>query len=396
MKNRQLTVVVILLAFAFLLHLATRERPADQVDPSALYAKPLEKPVVVGDVKGIRVYKGKSPEAGLEFRRSGEIWITPTRFDAAVQKAKVERIVEEINLMEGEVRADSPDLLSQFMLGEREGIHVGLFGEGSAEIEHVILGKRGSDYRSAFARRAANAKAFYVANNPLSALNVYTDAVEADLSVDPFLDKTALSVSEDLAKIEIRATGEVIVAEYVTETTAEAEARRKGTEPVEFRKYWTVTSPKGFDADPAKIDAYAKAAKSVTARDLESPQAAAGRDHGTVSVSLVTVNGKERKLLFGSRAGSDFPLKVAGGGKDFYLVAEYEYNKVVKALSDFAKEKPATPPPAPVPTPAPAPAPDREKKAEPEKAPAAEPAKGSAPDGAKVPAPEPAKGPEKH
>lgn len=394
--NRQLTVVVALLSAALLLHFATRERADGPIeDPAALFAKLLPKPVVMTDVQAISVHKGREADSGLEFRRSGEIWIAPQRFDAAVLKAKVERIAEEVNAMEGEMRSDSADLLGQYMLGEREGIHFVFYGQGSAEIEHVIVGKRGSDYRSSFARRAAETKAYYVANNPLSSVNVYTDAVEASLSIDPFLDKTALSMSEDLAKIEIRATGEVIVAEYLTETTAEAEARRVGTAPVELRKYWAITSPKGFEYESSKIEAYARAVRSVTARDLEDPAKAAARDHGTVSVTLVAVNGRERKLLFAAREGSDFPLKVEGGGKDFYLLADYEYNKAVKALSDFAKEKPAT---APVPEPAPVVVPEPAPAVAPEPAPAVVPAPAPVvvpePAPAPVAQPEPAPAPE--
>ncbi len=351
--NRQIVVVLCLLLAAVGLHLATRERPEAPVDsPEALVQKMLPKAVALPDVREIRVFKGKEPDGGLLFRRSGEIWVAPRKWDAACLKAKIEALVEEVNKMEGQVRAEEKELLPQFMLGDREAVHLAFFGQNSAEIEHVLLGKKGGDYRSAFARRSVDTKAWHVGNNPLSALGVYTDAVEATLDHASFLDKIALSLSEDLTRIEIRATGEVIVAEYLTESTAEAEARRVGTAPVELRKYWAITKPAGFAYDSAKIENYARSVKSVNARDLEDPAVAAGRDHGTASVELRTVNGKIAKLRFASRSGSDFPLRVEGGGKDCYLLYESEYNRIVKSLSDFAKEKPPEPPKVPAATPA--------------------------------------------
>jgi hypothetical protein len=284
MSKNQIIVIVILLASALLLNLITKEDHTP-VEMKILFERVVSSVIDETTIDEIEIYKGKDlPEKTL-FRRSGEVWIYPDKFNSPLMKQKITDLVKTLNSMEGQVRSEDPNLVGEYMLGERESIHL-VFNKGGQPLLHLLMGMKGSGWQTCFVRQKDSGKVYFVDNsNPLAKLGVYTRAVDGTIDGNTFVDKNLMTMREELKKVTLKTADREICVELVEEALPQ-----EGTKPVEIKKRWTLPSHPDLQADEKKIAEWVGGLKSLWVQDYIDPALKDSYQLGTMTVTLEGAN----------------------------------------------------------------------------------------------------------
>lgn len=129
----------------------------------------------------------------LERREAG--WVLTSRGDAPADAQRVERLLESLEGLVGEVRADDPGLLPEFQLSGDGVIRLALHAAEAAPLV-LLVGKRGPRSNRSFVRPEGDDRA-WLAHGPLhSALGIHGRG-DAPLNTDHFLDLHLFRVEAD-------------------------------------------------------------------------------------------------------------------------------------------------------------------------------------------------------
>ena len=112
-------------------------------------------------ISGVDLYQGSRPDQVLSLRRQGDSWQVPSYFDAPVRPSRIASLLEEIDSLEGELRADRAELLGEFDLEEQQALHLRVYTDDDTEPAlHLLAGKSGR--RSGFVRLLDDSRVYNV------------------------------------------------------------------------------------------------------------------------------------------------------------------------------------------------------------------------------------------
>ena len=115
----------------------------------------------VETISGVDLYQGSQPEQVLSLRRQGDGWQVPSYFNAPVRPARIESLLEQIDGLEGELRADRAELVSEFDLEEEQALHLRVYTDDETEPAlHLLAGRGGR--RSGFVRLLDDSRVYNV------------------------------------------------------------------------------------------------------------------------------------------------------------------------------------------------------------------------------------------
>jgi hypothetical protein len=174
MKFKKLIILLVVLAGLLSLSLLKKAMDA-QNSPELKKEEVTESP-----------FKGLSPafiskiivragdEAGVEIKKdsSGEWWIEiPVR--ARAQKPVIEKLIENLSSVKGELRADSKELLKDFSISDEEAVHVILSSDGDKEMAHAVVSRIRPNGSQNFIRAGGSNRVFITSEDILSSLSLY-------------------------------------------------------------------------------------------------------------------------------------------------------------------------------------------------------------------------------
>lgn len=181
------------------------------------------------NVSHIEVYKQVGEDKiELQLAKQGEQWTIPTKFNAKAKEYSVNRIINDILEMSGNVRSSDPKHFEMFKVSEEQGVHVILRDEGENNLANLIIGKKGDSYNSGFVRIAGYDKIYSVDKNILSSLSI---SGEPD-TLSRFNDKALVDMQavkldkNELQIVALVANGREMVLENVEKEVDEADTTK--------------------------------------------------------------------------------------------------------------------------------------------------------------------------
>jgi hypothetical protein len=97
--------------------------------------------VDAGAVQSIKAWVGAIPDTTVELTRSGDGWVVASRWNWKAKSDLVDRLVEDLKGLSGELRSSSADVLPDYQIDDDNGLHLVGTGAGGTEMFHLIVGK---------------------------------------------------------------------------------------------------------------------------------------------------------------------------------------------------------------------------------------------------------------
>jgi len=167
--------------------------------------------IVIGvakeDVKEIEVYKQTTEEepVRLVFVNQEDQWRVSSKFHAKAQKDRLDKILDEILEMTGNIRSTEIKHHEEFQITDELGVHVILKDEAQKPLANLIIGKRAEDYNQGFVRFTGREKVYSVDKNLLSTFNINGDIdTLSQFKSSYFVDLQAVEKDQaDLEKVTV-------------------------------------------------------------------------------------------------------------------------------------------------------------------------------------------------
>jgi len=201
--RREITIAVVVLAVLAALAAWQRwPREAAPVGPVAVFADGTPAP---DEVAAIELWQEGPDGARATLQRRGDRWSLATRDRAPVDPERVQRLLDAVDGLVGEVRVDDEALLPEFRLAGDGVIHLQL-RDAAGEIRlHLLVGKRGPASNRSFVRPDGDPRAWLAHAALHSSLGLH-GRNEPPLDPDFFLDLHLFRVEADDV-LAIRAEG---------------------------------------------------------------------------------------------------------------------------------------------------------------------------------------------
>ncbi len=255
-KQRQLYVLGGVFCVLLLLFFITKPRM------KTVNVDELQQNVVIGvsrdDVAAIDVYK-ETPggEIRMQFVKKDKQWYIPTRFNAKAREYSVNRIIDDMIEMTGRVRASDPKHFAAFQVGDDQGVHVILKDAAQKPLANLIVGKRGEDYNSGFARFADRDKIYAVDKNLLSSLAVYGELdTLSRFNDNSFVDLTAVKFDKkELEVVGLVSGGKDVLIRRVEKAAASSTSSDSAAAKKEY-EWVLLRGPRQIRLDQKEVDRF--------------------------------------------------------------------------------------------------------------------------------------------
>ena len=317
-------VILVILVAVVLLKNCSQETPRSLVEEYEL--KPLvPEGFLVSEVTQLELYSPKDEEKKVSLSKIENEWKITSKFDAPGDKEKINTFLEKIKHLEGELRSDSKEVLSDFELAEGQGIHISI-SRGKKPPVHLIVGKK-MGREDQFVRRENQSKVYVVHTNLNSEMEV--DGEDPPQS-SVWVEKTILDLDkEKVEKVTLKYPDKEIgfrkeKKEPISSSGADKE---EGESEPEGETVWRVAEgkvPAEFKED--KFERLLENLASLEADDVVDPQKYEewGLDRPGYSCEIELGDGKERKLIASRQ-------EISGPG---YAIAD-DNRKVVYEVSSY-------------------------------------------------------------
>lgn len=268
MKFRKLMIILIvfgcLLVLVFLKK-ATLNRNKSIIENVGLSSDVIELTKEFSDsfIGKIIIFKGDAPDKKIIFAKSdGGAWEMPERFGLRARPEAVAALIKEISGLKGETRADSEEVLKDFLIDDGQGVHIQLESQSGGVLTYLIVGFVKPSWNINFVRLHGSNQVVLVKKDILGRVNLYSK--DAVLDSNYFADYKVASF--DTAQVERLELGGVSLKKPLRMS----KPQRKEGEPAS----WDLKDiRKGYRVDSAKIDGYLQFVAGVYARDIIDPKA---------------------------------------------------------------------------------------------------------------------------
>ncbi len=232
----------------------------------------------------------KSGEEKLRLVKSEGFWRIPSKWNAKTDKGKAEGFLEQISVLSGELRSDSPEVLADYGIGDDKAFSVVFKGKEGVELGHFFIGTVKPGYDSSFLRENLSNKVYVVNKDIYGLLEIYGKPEEAAITVDNWLDRAVFNVDpEKVDTFEIkRVSGN---REDVTVNIRKVPDEEKG-----LMKWVSGGEEPIFDIDAQKIKDYLTGLNNSRCSDILDP---AGDIYGFEAPFLtITIGEGEAKAVY--------------------------------------------------------------------------------------------------
>jgi len=243
-------------------------------------------------VAKIAAYQDTAAEKRLVLEKSHGRWVMKSNFNAKAQEKQIEKLLETLKRMRGQLRSTKEELLSDFEIGEEETFHLVLYDEEGTELNHLLVGKKGPDWKSSFVRRSGESNVYLVNENLLTQFGVYGEG-ERELDFNRWTDLKVFNFTEkELTRMAINTPKRKRVFEKREETPEIREDTTEVQTPmlptIEYE--WVQTLPAFESLEERKITSLVRALANLQASEVVDPgqvqQYGLSKPHYTVELTL--------------------------------------------------------------------------------------------------------------
>ena len=257
----------------------------------------------VESITGFDLYQGSQPEQVLSLRRQGDGWQVASYFNAPVRPSRIESLLDQVDGLEGELRADRADLVSEFDLEEEQALHLRVYtGDETSPALHLLAG-RGAR-RSGFVRLLDDARVYNVDLNLHSMAGLWGETLGNPPAAETWLQLRPNNIpSEEVAAVELESPrGHFRFARVDAADPAEGEADAK--------RQWRAEAPDvDYKVNHQLLDRIAVALGTLRADDVVdgSNIAEYGLDDSVYRATLTVQAGDEAARQVAMRFGREVP-----------------------------------------------------------------------------------------
>jgi len=337
--------------FVLLLIIAIFTRPRD----ASVDFDEFVKNVVIGvskeDVSEIEIIKetGDETKAQMIFRKDeDDTWRILTRYNCKAKKSSIDRILDDLFGMTGDVRTDDPKHFDKFQIGDLQGIHLQLKDAAEKTMVNLIIGKRGEGIKTGFVRFSDKNKVYAVDKNILGSLGVYGSLD----TLSEFKDKSFVDLlvvdenKDDLKQVVLSANGKEMKMQKV-EREVEEMAPDSTLQTKKVHEWVLVKGKREIDLDQKEVDRFFREVAKIRVSEVVGYVGPFTdvRQYGlhkrpTHYILLTPEEGAQKNILFGKAYEKD-------KGHYMYLdwekhvckLAENNYKKIWKWINEPPKKK---------------------------------------------------------
>ena len=267
----------------------------------------------------------------IHLAKEGDQWIVKTQYGVRANEKTITPVLDKFNQLKGELRSDKKGLLSDYGIGDDEGVHVEL-RRGDAKDIHVIVGTKKAGYQNNFVR-FGGANAVYVVNeNLLGALGVRGEGEDQKLDSKKWVDKRLAHLEAD----DVVGVAVTLAVNGSEETVIDI--RKKS---VDGKKKWQSVKPYAFGLSAAKIKAMVEKFNNTYARDVIAPDVTGVFEAPGWTGTFTLEGDAPFKLVRGAKDSEEknYYVKQEGAGY-FYLVPVSTFDSREKQQGDIFASNP--------------------------------------------------------
>jgi len=320
----------------------------------------LAKPLDPGSVQKIKAWVGALPDSSVELSRNGDGWVVSSRYGWKGKKDLIDRLLEDVKGMRGELRSSSDAVLADYQIDDKKGMHLVGLGASGAEVFHVIVGKtsmRGGN----FVRRVGSNNVYLCEASLRSPFGLWGEEMKAP---DPkrWIELRVNETSrQDVDRIVLHdGTNETVLEKVfamaapdttkpkpapMSETTKADSTKKpeppKPAGPTLDRNNWTWKPDKAGPIDKGKADGILGTLSNLYATDVCDPKNADqyGLNPPKRSADLVLKDGKTVTFKFGNTIDAEKMVYMKIG--DAGLPAKIYQSTVERIFTKRSELKPS-------------------------------------------------------
>ena len=287
-------------------------------------------------VAGIKVYKQNFPDSGLSFTKKDGAWIISSYFGAPAKESEMEKLLTDINALQGEIRSVNPDLFADYEIADDVALHLEFNSSDDSEIAHLLIGKGVPQASRASFVRKFNTDTVYKANeNFLSRFAVWNAEPSKKMPAKRWAElKMANFDKEKAGKIELKLKKKNYLFEKQQEIVKE--------DTIETTKdVWKQVKPsKGKKLDEKAITGILNQISNFRGSEILGDDVL--KEHRLTKPSyianVITEDGVKSSFIFGAETDTTGNARYAmiEGKPYIYKVAKYGFESVF--VKPFEKE----------------------------------------------------------
>lgn len=187
-----LVVLGILVFFGVLKKINTVREEAQKEKAAESSVVVLLKDLATASVARIETYTGTDTENKFVLaKKEGDRWIVESHYNHPAKKYPIDNILKSVPSIQGELRSDSKDVLSDFKLKDDEAHHLVLYTKDNTALAHLLISPLRVKHNQNFLRLASSDEVLSTLNTDiLSHLGIW--AKDDSLSEKTFVDLQVL------------------------------------------------------------------------------------------------------------------------------------------------------------------------------------------------------------
>ena len=185
--KRLLPLVIILLALGILAVLFKRPPAPTQLAEEVGLERLVPQTLHADSMRGFDLYQGTRPQEVVRLRQRDGAWVVSSHFDTPGNSAKIQQLLTQLSTLQGELRADSIALLSDFQLTDEQALHLQVYTESPDKPALHLLAGKGSG-GNGFMRRAGEGRVYSVNLHLQNLAGLSSNTTDQALSAKPWLD----------------------------------------------------------------------------------------------------------------------------------------------------------------------------------------------------------------
>jgi hypothetical protein len=269
MEEKHLKIFAGVFIFLFIVYFATKPRH------TGVNIDEFVQSIIIGvsknDIKTVEVYKETTSEQPIQmvFNHNDDRWSISTHFNAKAQKSRMDRLLDDLLEMTGNVRSSEPKHFETYKISDEQGIHLLLKDEANKTLANLIIGKKADDLNTGFVRFAGKEKVYSIDKNILSDLNIFGDIdTLSQFQQKNFVELQAVDQNKDeLEMVGLSARGkEIVIKKVEKEVEFIAEDSSKATK---IETEWVlVRGDREIDLKQNEVDNFFQDVAKIRAQEV--------------------------------------------------------------------------------------------------------------------------------
>jgi len=204
MKSKNLITLAIVLGVLIIIYLAqTLGTSKKSVSESLVELFP---DFNSSSVSYIKVFKQGYPDSGLSFAKKDGNWVVDSYFNAPAKATDIEKLLGDVDTLQGEVRSTSAELFGDYEIGDDVALRLQFMGPDSTDLAYLLVGKGVPQASKASFARKNGSDTVYMANiNFLSRFAVWNAEPAKRMPGKRWAELKMIEVDKDkISSVEIK------------------------------------------------------------------------------------------------------------------------------------------------------------------------------------------------